>query len=227
VIAAVLPVKSPADSMRRLSGLLSHVEREELVRKLFHQALDSLSAVSELDLLIVVATEPSFIDAARCAGAGVLVETVQLGHSHSAERGVEMAIGLGAETLLAAPIDVPLATAADYEALLGASRRIPSPGLLIVPSSDGTGTNALVRKPPDVIPSQFGVSSFERHLSSGQAAGATVQVLHPPGITLDLDTPEDLLEIERQAGSGNSVLDYLGNIDAFGRARTAAATPLL
>ncbi len=226
MIAGVLPVKSPADSMHRLSALFSPGEREELARKLFHQALATLSVVSGLDVLIVVAKEPSFIEAARHRGACVLEEADQVSHSQSAECGVEMALGLGTETVLSAPIDVPLATAADYAALLETARGIPAPGLIIIPSFDGTGTNALVRKPPGVIASQFGPGSFEKHLGSGQAAGAEVHVSRPNGITLDLDTPQDLLEIDRHADRNNDVLDYLGSIDAFGRARTVGATPL-
>ena len=212
--------------MRRLGGLFSPVEREELARKLFYQALATLGAVSGLDVLIVVAKEPSFIDAARCGGARVLEETIQLSHSRAAECGAKMALDLGAETVLSAPIDVPLATVADYETLLETSGQPPSPSLIIVPSFDGTGTNALVRNPPGVIASQFGPGSFEKHLSAGRAAGAEVQVLRPRGLTLDLDTPEDLLEIERYAQSSNAVLNFLAEINAFSRARTVAATRL-
>ncbi|MDA1311810.1 MAG: 2-phospho-L-lactate guanylyltransferase [Acidobacteria bacterium] len=225
MIVGVLPVKSPADSMSRLSALLSPAEREELARCLALKALETLTAVSLLDRLIVVANDAGIIAAARHAGAHVLEEAVQLGHTQSAENGIAMAAGLGATTVLCAPIDVPLATADDYTRLLEAASRLPSPALVIVPSADGSGTNALVRKPPEVIVGQFGPGSFQKHTSSARAAGAQVDVQRPLGITLDLDTPEDLLAIEAPAGTSNDVLDYLFSIDAFERARAAIATP--
>ena len=216
---AVLAVKSPADSMTRLTDVLSPAEREELATRLYHQALAVLGSVSLLDERIVVSTDRAVLAAARLAGARILEEPNQLSHSHSAERGVEMALRLGAHTVLSAPIDVPLAASAEYEKLLDVSSRLSAPSLIIVPSCDGTGTNVLVRAPPDVIVSGFGPGSFERHRNAGTAAGAEVRVMCPPGITLDLDTPQDLLTVEKQTISNNDILDYLERIDAFNRAR--------
>lgn len=216
---AVLAVKSPADSMTRLTGVLLPAERKELATRLYHQALNVLGSVSQFDERIVVSTDRAVLDAARLEGARILKEPNQLSHSHSAERGVEMALRLGAHTVLSAPIDVPLATSAEYEKLLDVSSRLSEPSLIIVPSCDGTGTNVLVRAPPDVIESAFGPGSFERHRNAGIDAGAEVRVMCPPGITLDLDTPQDLLTVEKQTRGNNDILDYLERIDAFNRVR--------
>ena len=217
--AAVLAVKSPADSMTRLTDVLLPAEREELATRLYRRALAVLGSVSLLDERIVVSTDRAVLDAARLADARISKEPNQLSHSHSSERGVEMALRLGAHTVLSAPIDVPLATSAEYEQLLEVSSRLSEPSLIIVPSCDGTGTNVLVRTPPDVIASGFGPGSFERHRNAGTAAGAEVRVMHPPGITLDLDTPQDLLTVEKQTKGNNDILDYLERIDAFNRVR--------
>lgn len=216
---AVLPVKRPADSLTRLAGLLSSTEREELATRLFRRAVAVLGAAPKLNELIVVSINQVVLDAACAAGARILREPNQVSHSHSAERGIEMALGLGAKTVLSAAIDVPLATSIEYEELLETSAHSSSPSLIIVPSLDGTGTNALVRTPPDVIVSAFGPGSFERHTDSGRGAGAQVRTMRPPGIVLDLDTPEDLLVIEEHTAETNDVLDFLGRIDAFDRAR--------
>ena len=217
---AVLPVKSPANGLSRLAGLLTPDEREELATRLFRRTLAVLGAVSKLNELIVVSIDPIVLDMARAAGARILREPDQVSHSCSAERGVEMALALGAKTVLSAAIDVPLATSIEYEELLEASGHSSAPTLIVVPSLDGTGTNALVRTPPDVIGSAFGSGSFMRHEAAGISAGAQVRTMAPPGIVLDLDTPEDLLALEERAGRGNDVLDFLKNIEAFDRARS-------
>ena len=196
--AAVLPVKRPADSLTRLAGLLSLGEREELATGLFRRALGVLGAIPKLDELIVVSMDRAVLDTASNNGARVLEEADQLSHSHSVERGVVMALGLGAQTVLSAAIDVPLATSAEYEEL---------------------GTNALVRTPPDVIVSGFGPGSFERHINAGRGAGAEVRATRPLGLVLDLDTPKDLLAIEERAEDTNDVLDFLSGIGALDRAR--------
>ena len=93
---AVLTVKSTAGSMMRLAGVLLPAEREELASRLYQQALNVLGAVSLLDERIVVSTDSAVLDAARLAGARILKEPNQLSHSHSAERGVEMALRIAA-----------------------------------------------------------------------------------------------------------------------------------
>ncbi|HWB98571.1 MAG TPA: hypothetical protein VG672_17800, partial [Bryobacteraceae bacterium] len=67
--------------------------------------------------------------------------------------------------------------------------------VLIVPSADGTGTNALVRTPPDAIPSCFGPGSLQAHLEQARTRGVFAEVVRPSGIVFDLDTPEDVAEL--------------------------------
>jgi 2-phospho-L-lactate guanylyltransferase len=97
---------------------------------------------------------------------------------------------LGATTAMLVPIDVPRVTPADFSQLAAAAR----PGLVVVPSADGTGTNALVRTPPNVIESRFGPGSFRAHLDQARAKGAPADVLRLPGLMFDIDTPEDVAE---------------------------------
>ena len=61
-----------------------------------------------------------------------------------------------------------------------------------MPDRHGRGTNALLLSPPDVIDFCFGGDSKAAHLAAARAAGARVEVLDGP-LTLDIDTPEDLL----------------------------------
>ena len=97
---------------------------------------------------------------------------------------------LGALTVLLVPIDVPTVTPADFTRLAAATR----PGLVVVPSADGTGTNALVRTPPDCIESRFGPGSFRAHLDQARSKGVPADVLRVPGLMFDIDTPEDVAE---------------------------------
>ena len=69
--------------------------------------------------------------------------------------------------------------------------------MIIVPSSDGTGTNALVRTPPDAIASCFGPGSFRAHLDQARQRGVPAKVLRPAGLLFDIDTPEDVDELLR------------------------------
>jgi 2-phospho-L-lactate guanylyltransferase len=90
-------------------------------------------------------------------------------------------------------------TKTEIEGLIHTSERTPDRGVIIVPSSDGTGTNALVRTPPDAIASCFGPGSFQAHLDQARERGVPATVLRPAGLLFDIDTPEDVEELLRRA----------------------------
>ena len=162
---------------------------------MFQEVISTLCTVRGLDRIIVATSDQAVADHASHLGATVFEEYEQRGHSHSADAAARRAMSLGAATVLLLPIDVPLVTKTEIEDLLDAA----APGVIIVPSSDGTGTNALVRTPPDAIASCFGPGSFLAHLDQAQQHGVPATVLRPAGLLFDIDTPEDVEELLRRA----------------------------
>src|SRR5262245_61694424 len=191
MIFALLPVKAAANAKQRLSALLPAIQRERLARLMFEQTLETLRSARGLDRVVVVTSDEASAGHARRAGAMVFEEQEQRSHSLSADIAAGRAMSLGASTVLLAPIDVPLLTRAEVEDLAAMAR----PGLIIVPSSDGTGTNALLRTPPDVIESRFGPGSFAAHLEQARVRGVPTEVARPAGLMFDVDTPEDVTEL--------------------------------
>jgi 2-phospho-L-lactate/phosphoenolpyruvate guanylyltransferase len=189
MIFAILPVKSPRNAKQRLSGFLSIEDRETLARLLFRQTLAALCAAQGIDCVMVATSDEEVRDHARRAGVTVFEETEQLSHSVSADAACLRAKEMGASTAMLVPIDVPTVTAEDFSHLAAAR-----PGLIVVPSADGTGTNALVRTPPDCIQSRFGPGSFRAHCDQAIANGLQLDVLRLPGLMFDIDTPEDVAE---------------------------------
>jgi 2-phospho-L-lactate/phosphoenolpyruvate guanylyltransferase len=140
--------------------------------------------------VVVVTSDVEIADHARQSGALVFEENEQVSHSASADAACLRAMEMGASTVVLVPIDVPTVTAADFTRLAASAR----PGLIVVPSSDGTGTNALVRTPPDCIESRFGPGSCRAHLDQALSKGLSADVLRLPGLMFDIDTPEDVAE---------------------------------
>jgi 2-phospho-L-lactate guanylyltransferase len=101
------------------------------------------------------------------------------------------AVAAGARAILVLPIDIPQISADLLEPMV-ALADTPTPVVAIVPDRHGRGTNALLLSPPDVIEFCFGGDSKDAHLGAARAVGARVEVLDGP-LTLDIDTPEDLL----------------------------------
>lgn len=191
MIFAVLPVKSPRNAKQRLGGFLSAAEREALARILYKQTLATLCKAEGIDQVVVATCDSDVAEHASRSGVMVFDEDEQLSHSVSADAACSRAIKLGATTVLLVPIDVPLVTAADFTRLADSAR----PGLIVVPSADGTGTNALARTPPDVIESRFGPGSCRAHLDQARSKNVHAEVLCLRGLMFDIDTPEDVAEL--------------------------------
>jgi len=205
-----LPVKSPHNAKQRLDGFLSAEQREKLARILYRQTLAALCQAEGIDRVVVVTNDSDVAEHARSSGALVFEENEQVSHSVSADAACLRAIELGATTVLLVPIDVPLVTPADFSRLAAAAR----PGLIVVPSADGTGTNAMVRTPPDVIESRFGPGSCRAHLDQARLKNVPADILRLPGLMFDVDTPEDVADLLASS--------HPGDVTAF--LRTACAS---
>jgi 2-phospho-L-lactate guanylyltransferase len=72
------------------------------------------------------------------------------------------------------------------------------PLVVLVPDRHGRGTNALLVAPPDAIEFGFGGDSRRAHAACAADAGARFVELDGP-LSLDIDTPDDLLLVEQRA----------------------------
>lgn len=192
MIFGLLPVKAPGGAKLRLRDILTPPQREALARCMFEEALARLLEVRGLDRVVVASSDAAVLRHAEAAGAAILPEAAQKGHSDSADRAARQCMEWGATTVAFVPIDVPMLQAVEIEEIMATAKAVPAPSLVIVPSLDGTGTNAMVRTPPDLIESRFGPGSFRAHVEQAEAKGAQVIVVRPAGLVFDLDTPGDV-----------------------------------
>ena len=109
---------------------------------------------------------------------------------------------MGAKSLLVIHADLPFITAGEIESLVALGNAEPK--VVLCPSKEGTGTNALYRTPPEVIPACFGPGSFSRHLAAAKARQIPWERCFLPGVSLDIDTPEDLRKLGPWPGAGSS-----------------------
>ena len=195
MIFALLPVKAPRNAKQRLSGFLTPAQREALARVMFEEVLAALCAVKSIHQIAVATSDNAVAQHARRAGALVFEETEQRGHSHSADAAAQRAAELGATSVLMVPIDTPLVTVAEIESLLAAQET----GVIIVPSADGIGTNAMRHTPPGAIECRFGPGSFQKHCEQVRSKGLVLKVMRPPGLLFDIDTIEDVAELLARA----------------------------
>jgi 2-phospho-L-lactate guanylyltransferase len=181
--AAVLPVKRFGRAKSRLGG----IDRAELAAAMVEDVLAALALVPGLDAVVVVSSEPS-IDA-------TVADPQEHGHVAAAQLGITHAVAGGAERVLLVPGDCPALDPVEVGALLAE----PFAGVTIVPDRHGTGTNALLLAPPEVMVPSFGPGSFARHAALARAAGARIRVAEPASLTHDVDTREDLASLAAYA----------------------------
>lgn len=187
--AAVLPIKSFDQAKQRLRHDLPPHDRRALVEAMFADALVALGRVTSLERIVVVSGDRV---AQRIAGGyGVaVVEDDERGHNAAAASGIRTLLDDHFERALLVPGDCPLLSPEDLNALLNhpAGER----SALIVPDRHGTGTNALLLTPPDVLSPSFGPDSRRRHEADASAAGIEAEVVELDSLALDIDTPDDL-----------------------------------
>jgi 2-phospho-L-lactate/phosphoenolpyruvate guanylyltransferase len=191
---AILPIKSFGAAKQRLAGLLGSGARQALVQAMFQDALASLRHVDGLDAIAVVTANPMAERAARGEGVLLLADSEEAGHNESASIGIAYAVEHGFERALLVPGDTPLLDPGEVDALL-ARAEADATGLVVVPDRHGSGTNALLLRPPTAIAPAFGPGSRERHERLAAAAAVSCRVEAVPSLALDVDTPEDLDEI--------------------------------
>lgn len=197
---AVLPVKRLDQSKTRLAeGGLTPGTRRALVEAMVTDVLVALRRSQRVDQTIVVTGEPALEAIAHGYDADSVVDPDDASHSSAAIIGVRAARERGAKRVLLVPGDCPALDPKEVDALL--ARPLDGPDVVIVSDRHGTGTNALLLTPPDILEPSFGPASLERHLAAAQAAGARCEVLDIPSLVLDVDTRDDL-EVLRTALEG-------------------------
>jgi 2-phospho-L-lactate/phosphoenolpyruvate guanylyltransferase len=187
---AILPVKTFGRAKQRLTGGFG--DRPGLAAAMVADVLDALDAVSELDGVIVVTAQAV---SAR-TDVQIVHDPVEAGQSAAASRGIAAALERGFERVLLVPGDCPALDPAEVSALLAVRGDV-----VIVPDRHGTGTNALLLAPPDVMAPAFGEGSFARHERLAGEAGAAFVVAEAGSLELDVDTPDDLAALRRALAS--------------------------
>ncbi len=195
---AIIPVKSLSEAKSRLAPHLTQRQRETLALDMLRHVVQTLCASQEFELVTVVSPDMRVLEKARTWGARASFEE-RSGHNPALHMAALREMAEGASALLTISADLPLLTAGDIDVMVERSTRFD---VVLAPSVDGTGTNAMLARPPLVVPYLFGVNSLEKHLRAARRRGLSTNLYASRGLSLDIDTIEDLQELERAARAG-------------------------
>jgi 2-phospho-L-lactate guanylyltransferase len=191
--ALLLPVKDLRNAKQRLVGILSVEERFALAHSMLADTVRAMSGVQRADKIFVVTNYDPAMRAARENGWHILAEERQISESVSVDDASHCIESLGFTAVLRIPLDLPLIQSRDIDELLAID--CSAPAMIIVPSRDGTGTNAILRSPPTLFPSHFGSGSFAKHRAEADAAHAQIHHRRNPRLEMDVDDESDLLAL--------------------------------
>ena len=205
--ALLLPVKHLKNAKQRLAGLLTPEERFGLAHAMLADTIRAVRGTQCAEKVFVVTNYAPAMQAAEENGWEILAEQQQTSESASVDAASRHCEACGVGALLRLPLDLPLVQSSDIDDLLRLD--CPTPGVIIVPSRDRTGTNAILRTPPTLFPSHFGPGSFEKHCHEAQNARAPVLVHNNFRLEMDVDDEADLRALVQHDPSGTQTGAWL------------------
>jgi 2-phospho-L-lactate/phosphoenolpyruvate guanylyltransferase len=219
--ALLLPIKDLRNAKQRLASVLAPEERFALAQAMLADAIRAVRGVRRAEKIFVITNYAPAIRAAEENGWEVLHEELQISESVSVDTASQQCQERGVTALLRLPLDVPLVQPTDIDELLAVE--CTAPGVVIVPSRDGTGTNAILRTLPTLFPSHFGSGSFAKHCGEAQRTKARIFVRRNIRLEMDVDDEADLRALLEHDLSGTETGIWLGESGVAERLRLASA----
>ncbi len=176
----MIPVKHFDAAKGRLAGVVDPQMRVRLARWL---ATGVVRACDGLDVFIAcdsadVAEWAAELDTAVIWGPG-------LGLNGAIDDGVSAISDAGYDHVVISHADLPLPASLPTVARAGA--------ITLVPDRRRDGTNVLSFPLTDTVAAAYGAGSFGRHLAAARLLGITTEVRPDHHLSLDIDTPTDLI----------------------------------
>lgn len=188
---AVIPVKSLQNAKTRLASVLSPGERAELVQEMLLHVVDALYRSGSIEQIGVISERPEEIELPPYVA---VIQQTEAGLNNLLEQGREWAIANQADALLTIFADLPMVSPDDISRMVYLGELTNT--VTLAPDRHHCGTNALLSHPVTLARFAFGPSSLDAHIALAQSAGANVHLFEAPGLSLDIDTLDDLASLD-------------------------------
>lgn len=184
-VAVVIPVKSFTVAKGRLSDALTPPQRHDLARTCAERVISAAG-----DMPVHVACSDDEVARWAISQGATVIDCPEPGLDAAVATATAHLSALAFDHVVVAHGDLPLATTLAHVPRAGAAT--------IVPDRHRDGTNVLSFPLGIGFRTAYGPGSFDNHLAIATALGLEAIVLEDRGLGLDLDTIEDLSELERR-----------------------------
>ena len=204
--SAIIPVKTFSKAKTRLN--LPQDCKEEICSLMLQEVLRTISNCKVINQILLVTKDEAVLKIGRH------FNTVEI---FDDESGVNNAINLADEYLsdkkfdcsIIFPQDIPIMTSTDIEALLGFIKSTNS--VIIVPSRQFNGTNALVRCPSGLMQTKYDLGSYTHQIDAARTKTNNISIALIRRMMLDIDDEYDLTFMLKQ----NSKHDFCNKIASY------------
>ena len=180
-------MKSFSKAKTRLN--LPQIQKEDLCLKMFDEVLRTISSCKSIDKILVVSNDEQAIKLSK------QYNTMQIFDN---ETGVNDAMDLANQYLIDKkydcsimfPQDIPVMKSSDIDNIFNFFKS--ETGVLIVPSRQFNGTNALLQSPVAIMNTQYDRGSYRHQLDAAKTVTKNTSIALIRRIMLDIDDLSDL-----------------------------------
>jgi 2-phospho-L-lactate/phosphoenolpyruvate guanylyltransferase len=193
-VFAIVPVKNFESGKSRLASLLTVEERVKLSELFLDYTLNTLTNTSAISNVVVVSSDKRAEGIAKIHNVKFLQE--------KKNQGVNAAVALAdvyiseyaVDATIVIPQDLPLLLPEDIERICTSAQEHEK-CLVICPSLRFDGSNALLRRPPLLITTNYDNDSYNVHIKKAKASDAIIKIIKTKRIMTDIDTVEDVINL--------------------------------
>ena len=189
-VFTVIPVKKLDNAKSRLSQFLTAAERREFCLNMLEDVLNIVNSTKRINQTVVISNDLEVLRTTEKLDIAYLKEGKN-GLNQAVSQAIDWCCKREASSILVLPIDIPLVKPVDLERMLALREKA---SMVISPSRNREGTNALLLTPPNVIPTSYGPQSFHRHLTEATNREVIFSRYESERVALDIDTVEDLID---------------------------------
>ena len=186
--AAIIPVKTFLQAKTRLG--LSSEQTEKICEIMLEEILGILSISPQIDKIIIVTKEKKALAISKKFEAIPIIDNEESGVNDAVALADKYLLKNGFEASIVFPQDIPYIKTQDLDFML--KFKSDSDFVIVVPSRRFDGTNALVRKPVNLMKTHYDEDSYKIHMSTAKEVTRDVSLVFVKRIMWDVDNMEDL-----------------------------------
>ena len=203
--SAIVPVKTFSKAKKRLR--LQQSVKENICNLMLQEVLKTISNCKLIDKIVLVSKDEAALKIGRQFNAAEIFDN---------ESGVNDAVSLADQYIsdkkfdcsIIFPQDIPIMMSSDIDNLLNFVKSKNS--VIIVPSRQFNGTNALVRCPADIMKTSYDMGSYTFQIDAAKTKTDDVSIALIRRMMLDIDDDHDLAFMLKQ----NDKLDFCKKIES-------------